>query len=481
MAFTPAAKVGLATVASVAVIAAGLGWLMSLSLGSSGYDFDVHYKDVSGLMPGAGVMLMGVRVGKVLTVVPEDQMVRVHVHIFDPKIKIMKNGRFKIMSPGIVGEKNLEIFPPKEKATPTAGGIGTEGDTPGAPTPLPTSTPAPTFLVNGDNVRGDDPARMELVMDELTDTFNEFKKTTDPKKFQDLFAKTAENLMETTETVKRLGTKAEGILGGFGGTPQNLNQMLTSIDRAARKADAVMTSANPRDIRATVANLNALSAGLMTSYKNFFGNEQQQANDTTLQTVRSLASQLNKLATTLNTTAGDPVVQNDVKDTIKNIRSLTQSLSGATAITNQPNKVLQGLAFSPRLQGVAANTPSGTGLAGNLGMRVNFGTNYVQGGLEQIGEGNYLDLAFGSPDGWKGLGYEFGLIRSKIGVGVDYGLTDGIRLSGELYDPFRPTVRIGATYFPLAGSQYGLLAQWAREIQSSDNYIWLGVEWRPNY
>jgi phospholipid/cholesterol/gamma-HCH transport system substrate-binding protein len=481
MAFSPAAKVGLATIASVAVIGAGLSWLMSLSFVRSGYDFDVQYKDVSGLMPGAGVMLMGVRVGKVLAVIPEEQMVRVHVHVFDPKIKIMKNGRFKIMSPGIVGEKNLEIFPPKERATPAAGPLGTEGDVTGSPKPEPTATPAPEWIANGDKVRGDDPARMELVMDELTDTFNEFKKTTDPKKFQDLFAKTAENLMETTETVKRLGSKAEGIMGGFNRTPQTFNQMLTSIDRAARSADRLMGSANPRDLAVTAANMRELSRGLVTSYKNFFGNEQQQANDTTLQTVRSLATQLNKLATTLNTTAGDPVVQNDIKDTIKNIRSLTQSLSGATALTNQPNKVLQGLAFSPRLQGVAANTPSGTGLAGNLGMRVNFGSNYVQGGLEQIGEGNYLDLAFGSPDGWKGLGYEFGLIRSKIGVGVDYGLTDGIRLSGELYDPFRPTVRLGATYFPLAGSQYGLLAQWAREIQSSDNYIWLGVEWRPNY
>ncbi|MDB5098161.1 MAG: hypothetical protein JWM80_2582 [Cyanobacteria bacterium RYN_339] len=481
MAFSQAAKVGLATVVSVVVIGAGMSWLMSLSLGPSGYEFDVQYKDVSGLMNGGGVMLMGVRVGKIVAVVPEEDMVRVHVHIFDAHTKIMKNGRFKIMSPGIVGEKNLEIFPPKEKATPAGGPSASEGNTPGNPTPLPTSTPAPAYLVNGDKVRGDDPARMELVMEELTDTFNEFRKTTDPKKFQDLFAKTAENLMETTETVKRLGTKAEGIMGGFDKTPQTLNQMLASIDRTARNADRLLGSASPRDVNVTVANLRELSKGLMATYKNFFGNEKQQATDNTLQTVRSLASQLNKLATTLNTTAGDPGVQTDVKDTIKNIRSLTQSLSGATALTAQPNKALAGLAFSPRLQGVAANTPSGTGLAGNLGMRVNFGTNYLQGGLEQVGEGNYVDLAFGSPDGWKGLGYEFGLIRSKIGVGVDYGLTDGIRLSGELYDPFRPTVRLGATYFPLAGSQYGLMAQWAREFQSSDNYIWLGVEWRPNY
>jgi hypothetical protein len=394
----------------------------------------------------------------------------------------MKNGRFKLMSQGIIGEKSLEIFPPKEIATPAGGPVGTIGETGAAPTPLPTSTPQPTYLANGDHVRGDDPARLELVMEDLTDTFNEFKRTTDPKKFQDLFAKTAENLMHTTETVKRLGDKAEGILGGFDGTPRELKHMLASIDRAAMSADRLLGGANPQDLRVAAANLRQLSKGLLVTYKNFFGTEQEQANDTTLKTVRNLATQLDRLATTLNTTAGDPTVQHDLKDTIANIRSLTQSLSGATNITN-PKQALAGFTFSPRLQGVAANTPTGTGLAANLGMRAIFGNNYVNGGVEQIGEGNYLDVTFGAENVWSGLGYQAGLIRSKIGVGVDYGLSDGIRFTGELYDPFRPTVRLGATYFPLTGSgaQYGLLAQWARTIQYNDNYIWLGVEWRPNY
>jgi hypothetical protein len=50
---------------------------------------------------------------------------------------------------------------------------------------------------------------------------------------------------------------------------------------------------------------------------------------------------------------------------------------------------------------------------------------------------------------------------------------------GQLYDPFRPTFRLGTTFFPLAGNQYGILAQWARTIQTNENYLWLGVEWRP--
>ena len=99
MAFSPAAKVGLATIASVVVIGASLSWLVSLSFGPSGYDFDVQYKDVSGLMPGGGVMLMGVRVGKVVSVVPEEDMVRVHAAPMPPNdmpagLSICSSGRY---------------------------------------------------------------------------------------------------------------------------------------------------------------------------------------------------------------------------------------------------------------------------------------------------------------------------------------------------------------------------------------------------
>lgn len=478
MALSPAAKVGLTTLVAFGLMAGGLGWLTSMSFGPKGYDFTVTYKDVAGLMNGANVMLMGVRVGKVTAIEPQDRLVLVHVHVFSPSTHVEKNGRFKIMSQGLIGEKSIEIFPPKEPATPAGGPSDTAGAAPGNPTPMPTATPVPVLLANNDIVRGDDPERMELVMEEMTDTFNEFRKGTDPKKFQALLSKTADNLVETTDTIRRISGQAEGIMSGFNRTPGKVNDMLVSIRGAADATERLFGSASPTDLAATSRNLHQLSAGLLTSYHELFGTQQTAATNSTIRSVRDLAQQLDKLASTLNRTAGDPSVQADVRDTIKNIRTLTQSLSGAAAL-GQP-KSLPGFGVSPRIQGVAANTPDGTGIAANLGVRLNFAGNYFQGGLEQIGQGNYLDLGFGSQEGWRGLGYEFGLIRSKIGVGVDYGLTDGIRLSGELYDPFHPTARIGATYFPVVGGQYGLIGQWARTFDQNLNYIWLGVEWRPN-
>jgi hypothetical protein len=191
-----------------------------------------------------------------------------------------------------------------------------------------------------------------------------------------------------------------------------------------------------------------------------------------------LISQLEGLSHSLNSAAGDPEIRSDLKDTVRNIRNLTQQVGGIASVAQGP-KAFQGFSIKPTIQGIAASTPFGTGLAANLGVNVTLANQHLNAGIEQIGEGNYFNLAIGDSRVWGPAGYHFGLVRSKIGGGVDYAFNDQITLTGQLYDPFRPTVRLGASMFPLAGSQYGLLAQWAREVQTNANYVWLGVEWRP--
>lgn len=465
MPISPAAKVGAATLASIAAIGVALSWLTSFTLRPAGYDFTVKFADVAGLLKGANVYYLGVKVGRVTTLAPHEAMVDVLVHIASTDSRLPANGRYKIMSMGIIGEKALEVFPPK---IPTK----KKGET-AEPTPVPL-----VWVQAKDEVRGDDPARMELVMDELTDTFEEFRKTTDPEKFQALFNKTADNLYETTETVKRIGKKTESLLAGFDQTPANVNGFLRDLDRLANDANRLVGSASPTEIQAVTRDMRQLSKGLLSTYNSFFGTQQELANGKSAGELRNLISQLEGLSRSLNSTAGDPEIRSDLKDTVRNIRNLTQQVGGIAAVAQGP-KAFQGFSIKPSIQGIAANTPFGTGLAANLGVQVNLANQHVNAGIEQIGEGNYFNLAIGDTRVWGPAGYHFGLVRSKIGGGVDYGFTDQITLTGQLYDPFRPTFRVGASYFPLAGSQYGLLAQWAREVQSNANYIWLGVEWRP--
>ena len=264
---------------------------------------------------------------------------------------------------------------------------------------------------------------------------------------------------------------------GLDRTPQDVNGFLASLNRLANNADKLITAARPGEVAAITRDMKLLSSGLLSSYQGLFGRSQAAANQRSAQDRRDMLHQLNQLTHTMNATAGDPEIQRDLKDTVRNIRDLTQRVTGAASLTEPKN--FQGFKIQPQIQGIAANTPAGTGLAANLGVKVALADNHVFAGIEQIGEGNYFDLVLGDEKVWGPAGYHFGLVRSKIGVGIDYGFNDRITLLGQLYDPFRPTLRLGASYFPLAGSQYGLLAQWARTIQSNENYIWLGVEWRP--
>ncbi|HEY9720762.1 MAG TPA: MlaD family protein [Oscillatoriaceae cyanobacterium] len=439
MALSPASKVAMVTVGGVVVLVAGLAWLTNFSFLHRGYEIEVVYTDVAGLMKGADVMLMGVRVGKVAEISPMERKVIVTAHITDQGTHLLRGSRFWIMSQGLVGEKSLEIFPPTDAST--------------------TATIAPGATVYGEN-----PKRLEFVMADLTKTFEDFRKSTDPAKLNRIFTQTAQNLLDTTTTIRQLGHQA-------GGSLDRINTLLDDADR-------LVGSAKPEEVAATVRDLHELSAGLLDTYQQMFGTaKSRHANAETLKRLGSLARQLDELATTLNQTAGSPDVQHDIRQVLHNIRALTGGVSQATQIA-QP-ATFNGIKLSPRLDAVAAHTPTGTGLAGNLGLHLNLGSNYGELGLEQIGEGNYLNLGFGSDRAWGPLGYEFGLIRSKIGVGIDYDLTRDLQLTGQLYDPFQPTFRLGTSYFPLAGGQYGLMAQWARPFATNDNYFWLGVEWRP--
>lgn len=441
MALSPAAKVGAVTLAAIAACGFAVAWLTNFSLTRRGYEFDVIYGDVAGLRDGAALMLMGVRVGTVERVVPHDRMVQVHVHVDDQDTTILRAARFKIMSQGLVGEKSLEIFPPRR---------------------LPATV---DYVTDGEQVRGDDPQRLELVMEEITDTFEEFRRTADPERLRKIFDQTAQNLLETTEAVKNLGRRGSVTLA-------NIDALLADTNR-------LVVAADPAEVRALVADARALSNGLRGSYESLFGTPERRAeNQQAIANLRSVARQLDQLSSTLNKTVGDPVLQRDLRDVVRNVNTLVGSFT-ATAETAREARDRAALGLSPRLQGVVTSSPVATGLAGNLGLRVNLPNAYADLGLEQIGEGNFVNLLFGDEHAWDRTGYQVGLVRSKIGVGLNHSLTDSIMLTGQLYDPFRPTVRLGGSFFPGAEGRYGLMAQWAREITTNQNLLWVGLEYRP--
>ena len=118
MKFSSSFKVGLLTLLALLLLI-GVVFKVKGRTFSSADRVEIKFKDVNGMRPGAGVQMMGLRVGQVEEVVPvidgEDSYVKVKFVITEPNVDIPKASMFSIQQSGLIGELFLEITPPKTR------------------------------------------------------------------------------------------------------------------------------------------------------------------------------------------------------------------------------------------------------------------------------------------------------------------------------------------------------------------------------
>lgn len=118
MKFSSSFKVGLLTLVAL-ILLVGTVLKVKGRAFSSAKRIEIQFKDVNGLRPGAGVQIMGLKVGQVEEITPvvegEDSFVKVKFVITDPNVQIPRASSFSIQQSGLIGELFLEITPPKTK------------------------------------------------------------------------------------------------------------------------------------------------------------------------------------------------------------------------------------------------------------------------------------------------------------------------------------------------------------------------------
>ena len=118
MKFSPSFKVGLLTLLAL-ILLIGVVFKVKGRTFSSADRMEVQFKDVNGMRPGAGVQMMGLRVGQVEEITPvidgENSYVKVRFVITEPNIDIPKASMLSIQQSGLIGELFLEITPPKTR------------------------------------------------------------------------------------------------------------------------------------------------------------------------------------------------------------------------------------------------------------------------------------------------------------------------------------------------------------------------------
>jgi phospholipid/cholesterol/gamma-HCH transport system substrate-binding protein len=117
---TATIKVGLLTILSCVVLITTVIWLRGRTL-AGGQNFEIDFRDVDGLRQGAPVQFMGIRVGFVDTVTPiqidhkvyKAYRVKVKFTVTETDIHIPKGSFISLEQSGIIGEKFIEITPPR--------------------------------------------------------------------------------------------------------------------------------------------------------------------------------------------------------------------------------------------------------------------------------------------------------------------------------------------------------------------------------
>ena len=116
MKFSSSFKVGILTLAALIILVGAVLKVKGRAF-SSAKRIEIQFKDVNGLRPGAGVQIMGLKVGQVEEITPvvkgEDSFVNVKFVITDPTVQIPRASSFSIQQSGLIGELFLEITPPK--------------------------------------------------------------------------------------------------------------------------------------------------------------------------------------------------------------------------------------------------------------------------------------------------------------------------------------------------------------------------------
>ncbi|MDD3149445.1 MAG: MlaD family protein [Candidatus Gastranaerophilales bacterium] len=113
-----AVKVGILTLVAIAILISSLLWLKGRSM-SAGKRIEVLFNDIDGMRPGSAVQMMGIRIGQIEETAPvittDESYVKVKFVITEPNISIPNASEISIQQSGIIGEKFLEITPPKKR------------------------------------------------------------------------------------------------------------------------------------------------------------------------------------------------------------------------------------------------------------------------------------------------------------------------------------------------------------------------------
>lgn len=407
---TTEAKVGAFTLLGIGILAVILMHLGGISFsGNRDYTIYVGFTQVVGLSPDSDVRYAGVAAGKVKAIEPEGAGVRVTLSI-KPEIQIPKDARIALSANSVLGDKFVLISP--------AGSRSTE------------------YLKDGDFVIGTDEMSMDSVLagvseaiKDVHDLLGSLNDILGNPRMKESVLGSAENVRDVTAHIREV----TAVLGRVAlNNEGNLNTMV-------------------QQMQAILANLSATTETVRQMAEDVNDNGQTAANlRLTLLNVSKASENIRKVAEEIHEVTGDPEVRDNLKVTIHQAREVTQK-------ANDTLDKFRGIKADPSVEVLYSGKAEDWITNFNVDIaKESAPERFLRVGLEDIGEGNDLNLEVGRRKG--SFGARAGVIAGEAGLGLDAYGGDRWLFSVDGYDPNDFRLRLSALY-RISGDT-SLMGQW---------------------
>ncbi len=390
-------KVGAFALGGAAVLAGIITFMGAFSFGKNGYELHINYPQVSGLMPGHIVRYAGVQVGTVKKINVAPDQVEVVAEINDD-IKIPQGSVFTIAADGIMGEKFVQVIPPKKV------GAG--------------------YITENSTIKGVPGGGMEEFFSGSNDLMER-----------------VENIAAAFENVFGDKDVQESMKDGF----RNMRGITENMETFT-KVMADVAVANQQDINNMVLQMNEMSVRMnqtMAHLENIM--DKVDNNGETGRNVARMAENMAKttarlegIAGVLETVAKDPVTQQSLKETIVNVKETSA----------KANKIL-GTFTNAEMAVDSSYSMKGGNWRNNMGVTLHPTEEaFAYLGAYDIGDGNKFDFILGRKLGGKDgkAALSMGSMQGDFGVGASYDLTKDFKVYTQVYDFDDTKVRVGGEY-----------------------------------
>lgn len=426
-------KVGLMTLLTSAVLIYMVYVIGDFSFSEKGYNFTISFYAVNGLSKGSNVSMSGVKIGKVTSIEIVDDQVYVHAYISDKKHHIRRKSTFTISSAGLMGEKYVEIMPTRDYTSP--------------------------YVANGEVIAGTDPVRMDELIEQGSVLLQRLQELTASAK--DIIGDP--DLKEDTRTMFRNARNAS----------DNINEITVSLrnrsDHIIESLDKILNSVsdeidkNRKDIKQIVENFKKISDNI----EKITGGNKENLKEI-IANVKSSTDKLDDMIAKLNE---NDKMTNDIRATMDSLKDASEN---AKEITKEVKEIIVDKDIKKQVSTTLDDAHKLAKAVDKVFLniqqtRVDFkyllryhkdtedflsdinvdiypnSTYFFRIGMEDVGNDNDINAMLARDADTRFI-KRAGIMKSKVGIGVDYKVAKDLMLSVDLIDTKDSEVRLKASY-----------------------------------